>query len=83
VSQHWNGRATSSLPFLAPNLNCSYSYWLVGQYQQFAGYEKARQGNVYFAGEHTSVDFQGYMEGGASEGMRAGREVLAALGVHA
>ena len=83
VSRHWNGRATSSLPFLAPNLNCSYSYWLVGQYQQFAGYEKAPQGNVYFTGEHTSVDFQGYMEGGASEGVRAGREVLAALGVHA
>jgi len=82
ISRHWTGRATASLPWLAPNLLCSYSYWLVGQYQQFAGYEKAPQGNVYFAGEHTSVDFQGYMEGGASEGVRAGREVLAALGVH-
>jgi monoamine oxidase len=78
----WRGLATSSLPHLAPNLNCSYSYWAVGQYQLFSGYEKARQGNVFFAGEHTSQDFQGYMEGGASEGIRAGTEVLIALGYH-
>jgi monoamine oxidase len=82
ITGAWNGLATSSLPFLAPNLNCSYSYWLVGQYQQFAGYEKARQGNVFFTGEHTSQDFQGFMEGGASEGIRAGNEVLNALGLH-
>jgi monoamine oxidase len=78
----WSGLATSSLPHLAPNLNCSYSYWAVGQYQLFSGYEKAPQGNVFFTGEHTSQDFQGYMEGGASEGIRAGTEVLRALGYH-
>ena len=78
----WNGRATSSLPFLAPNLNCSYSYWQPGQYSQFAGYERAPQGNVFFTGEHTSIDYQGFMEGGASEGVRAGQEVLTAMGLH-
>jgi monoamine oxidase len=83
LSQKWNGLATSSLPFLAPNLKCSYSYWQVGQYTQFSGYEKARQGNVFFTGEHTSQDFQGFMEGGASEGIRAADEVLGALGIHA
>jgi monoamine oxidase len=31
------------------------------------------------AGEHRSQDFQRYMEGGASEGVRAGQEVLAEL----
>ena len=30
-----------------------------------------------FAGEHTSLDFQGFMEGGAAEGIRAAKEVLA------
>jgi len=83
LSTKWNGRATSSLPFLAPNLNCSYSYWQPGQYTQFAGYERAPQRNVFFTGEHTSVDFQGFMEGGAAEGVRAGQEVLAAMGLHA
>ena len=33
-------------------------------------------GNVHFAGEHCSQDFQGYMEGGASEGVRAGGDIL-------
>ena len=35
---------------------------------------------MFFAGEHTSIDFQGFMEGGASEGVRAANEVLLALG---
>ena len=82
LSPHWNGRATSSLPHLAPNLLCSYSFWQVGQCQQFAGYERVPQGNVFFAGEHTSIDFQGFMEGGAGEGVRAAREVLTAMGRH-
>ena len=81
LAQRWNKKATSSLPHLDPNLKLSYSYWKVGQYTTIAGYEKAPQGNVFFAGEHTSVDFQGFMEGGASEGIRAANEALAALGV--
>ena len=75
----WNGRAASSLPALDPNLGASYSYWRVGQYTAFAGYERVRQGNVFFAGEHTSLEYQGYMEGGATEGARAAREILAQL----
>jgi monoamine oxidase len=77
----WNGRAASSLPALDPNMGGSYSYWRVGQYTDFAGYEKVRQGNVFFAGEHCSTDFQGYMEGGASEGARAAKEILDQLRV--
>jgi monoamine oxidase len=72
----WNGRAASSLPALDPNLGASYSYWRVGQYTSFAGYEKAPQGNVFFAGEHCSGDYQGFMEGGAAEGARAAKEIL-------
>jgi monoamine oxidase len=75
----WNGQATLSLPHLDPNFNCSYSFWRVGQYSTIGGYEGRRQGNVHFAGEHTSVDFQGWMEGGANSGMRAAAEILADL----
>jgi monoamine oxidase len=77
----WNGKATQSLPHLSPVFNCAYSYWRVGQYQRFAGYEAVRQQNVFFAGEHTSVDFQGYMEGAAMEGARAAQEILGQLGL--
>jgi monoamine oxidase len=77
ITQQWNGKASLSTPFLDPLLKCSYSYWRIGQYTAFSGYEGAQQGNIHFAGEHCSTDFQGYMEGGAEEGARAAREVLA------
>jgi monoamine oxidase len=80
ITARWNGKATLSNPTLDPNLLCSYSYWKVGQYHAFGGYEGARQGNVHFAGEHCSQDFQGFMEGGASEGARAAGEIVADLG---
>jgi monoamine oxidase len=79
ITKQWNGKAMLSTPFTDPNFLCSYSYWRVGQYTAFSGYEKARQGNIHFAGEHCSQDFQGFMEGGASEGVRAAYEVLADL----
>jgi monoamine oxidase len=81
ISRHWNGRATLDVPLSDPFLLGSYSYWKVGQYTLFSGYEKARQpdpltGKCHFAGEHCSQDFQGFMEGGASEGYRAATEIL-------
>ena len=79
ITAQWNGKATLSVPMLDPNLLASYAYYRVGQYTAFGGYEKVRQGNVHFAGEHTSQDFQGYMEGGATEGVRAAQEILADL----
>jgi monoamine oxidase len=79
LSHHWTGRASLSVPALDPNLNTSYSYWKVGQYHTFSGYEGKRQGNILFAGEHCSQDFQGFMEGGAAEGARAAGEILADL----
>jgi monoamine oxidase len=79
ITKRWNGKAMLSTPFTDPNFLCSYSYWKPGQYTGFSGYEKARQGNIHFAGEHCSQDFQGFMEGGASEGVRAANEVLGDL----
>ena len=79
ITKQWTGKATLSAPFLDPLLNCSYSYWKPGQYVGFSGYEGVAQRNIHFAGEHCSQDFQGYMEGGASEGVRAAGEILALL----
>ena len=77
----WNGKATLSDWALNPNSYGAYSYWPTGYCQNYAGYEGVRQGNVHFAGEHCSLDFQGYMEGGAAEGQRAASEILGDLGV--
>jgi monoamine oxidase len=81
ITKQWNGRATLDVPLSNPFLLGSYSYWKVGQYTQFSGYEKARQpdlvtGKCHFAGEHCSLNFQGFMEGGAGEGARAANEIL-------
>ncbi len=71
----YEGRATQSLPHKSPFFRSSYAYYEPGQYTSFAGHEAAAQGRVFFCGEHTSIDFQGFMEGGASEGRRAAREL--------
>jgi len=81
ITAQWNGKAMLSTPFTDPNLLLSYAYWRVGQYTAFSGYEGVRQGNIHFAGEHCSTDFQGYMEGGAEEGKRAAKEILSDLGI--
>ncbi|TKC92999.1 flavin monoamine oxidase family protein [Polyangium fumosum] len=75
----WNGRATQSMPHLNPLYEASYSYYRVGQRVLFGGHEAARQGGVLFCGEHTSLDFQGHMEGAASQGARAAEELARLL----
>jgi monoamine oxidase len=79
ITAQWNGKAMLSTPVTDPNFLCSYSYWKPGQYTGFSGYEGMRQGNIHFAGEHCSINFQGFMEGGAQEGQRAATEILSDL----
>jgi monoamine oxidase len=75
LTRHYCGKATESIPHLSPFYRNSYAYYRTGQYLDFAGYEKVAQGGVLFCGEHTSQDYQGFMEGGASEGKRAARQL--------
>jgi monoamine oxidase len=81
LGAQWNGRATLAAWHVNPYSYGAYSYWPRGYCQNYAGYEGVRQGNVHFAGEHCSIDYQGYMEGGAIEGQRAGAEVLGDYGL--
>lgn len=80
AASEYNGLATESVPHKSPLLKASYAYYKVGQYIQFGGYEGVRQGGVLFCGEHTSQDFQGFMEGGASEGVRAAHDLIKLIG---
>jgi monoamine oxidase len=79
VADHWTGRATVDFWTAYPWTKGSYSYWKVGQYTKFSGMEKERQGNCHFAGEHTSQDFQGYLNGAVESGERAVDEILGDL----
>ncbi len=56
-----------------PFVKGSYSCWKVGQYTSIAGAEFEPAGRLFFAGEHTSINYQGYMNGGAETGRRAAR----------
>ncbi|HEX4951332.1 MAG TPA: FAD-dependent oxidoreductase [Blastocatellia bacterium] len=79
LGQHYNGKVTVDYWPGNPLTRGSYSFWKVGQYTQFAGVEGEPEGNCLFAGEHTSVDFQGYMNGAVETGERAAKEVIASL----
>ncbi|MCC5614366.1 FAD-dependent oxidoreductase [Nostoc sp. CHAB 5836] len=58
----------------------SYTCYLVGQWTSIAGVEQQRVGNLFFAGEHCSLSYQGYMEGGCRTGEVAARTILKDLG---
>jgi len=78
ISSRWSGTATFDDWQTNPWTLGSYSHWRVGQYTTFAGAEREPSGACYFAGEHTSVDFQGYLNGAVETGERAASELLAA-----
>jgi len=56
----------------------SYACYAPGQWAYY-GVEGEREGRLHFCGEHTSLDFQGYMEGAAETGLRAAMDVANAL----
>jgi monoamine oxidase len=80
ITPHWNGRATVDFWPDYEWTRGSYSYWKVGQYTSFAGIEGRQEGNAHFCGEHTSIDFQGYLNGAVETGERAAAEVIRDLG---
>jgi monoamine oxidase len=61
---------------LDPAVRCSYPYCRVGQVHRFAGTERKPAGAIHFAGDHCSVDYQGFMESAVGEGYRAASAIL-------
>ena len=53
----------------------SYPYWRVGQMTGFSGVEGLREGNIHFAGDATTWDFLGFMEGAVLSGERVAAEI--------
>jgi monoamine oxidase len=77
ITQAYNGRATVDFWTTYKWTKGSYSYYKVGQYQRFGAAESdIANGNCHFCGEHTTQDFQGYLNGAVFTGMRAASEVL-------
>lgn len=76
ATKQWNGNATRDYWTGNQWTRGSYAYWKVGQYTRFSGAEKEPSGNCHFAGEHTSQDNQGYLQGAIETGARAAQEIL-------
>jgi monoamine oxidase len=62
-----------------PWTKASYSCYRPGQWTTIAGAESLPVGNLFFAGEHCSYDFQGYMNGAAQSGADTARAIMAAV----
>jgi monoamine oxidase len=77
ISADFNGRAWLDQWAADPWSRGSYAAFLPGQVTGFLGAIARAEGGVHFAGEHTSVAYQGFLEGAVVSGERCAREVLA------
>jgi monoamine oxidase len=65
---------------LDPWVRGAYSYYAVGQAASYGELAGAREGNIHFAGEHTSIANEGFLDGAVETGERAAQQVLRRLG---
>jgi monoamine oxidase len=63
-----------------PWVRGSYASYLPGQWTAIRGAEGEPVGHLHFAGEHCSLDAQGFMEGGCETGEAAALSILESLG---
>lgn len=62
-----------------PFTKAGYTSFKKGQYSTIVGWEAEPVGNIYFAGEHVSGEFQGFMNGAAQTGRIAATAVSAKI----
>lgn len=75
----YNGRAKRMHWPEYPYTKGSYACYTVGQYTSIRGAEIKPVGNFYFAGEHCSSYYQGFMNGAAETGRMAAQNILQAV----
>jgi len=75
VRQAYNGKTHYAWSAGDPHTGGAYSYLKTGQYTAFNGIQGRRHGNLHFAGEHTSLNFEGYIEGALRSGYRCAAEI--------
>jgi monoamine oxidase len=79
TSAAFTGRAYEDHWALDPWVKGAYSFYAVGQAATYGALAGAREGSIYFAGEHTSIENQGFLDGAVESGERAARELFKAL----
>jgi monoamine oxidase len=79
TSAAYTGRAYEDHWALDPWVHGAYSYARVGQAATFGHLAGLAEGPYHFAGEHTSVQHQGFLDGAVETGERAARQLLRAI----
>jgi monoamine oxidase len=79
IAAQFNDKAERFFWPTHPFTRASYACYRPGQWTTIANAESRPVGNLFFAGEHCSYDFQGFMNGGAETGKLAAAEIRKAL----
>jgi monoamine oxidase len=79
LSQVLNGKVHREHWPSDPWIRGSYACYSPGYYTRLLGAFLRPVGNVYFAGEHLSQEFQGYMNGGAETGRKVAEKMIRRL----
>lgn len=79
VTAQWLGTALRAYWPSNPFVLASYAGYYPGQWTSIRGAEPQTVDRIYFAGEHTSLDWQGYMNGGAESGRVAAQKLIRRL----
>jgi monoamine oxidase len=77
ISAAYCGKAYYAWSSGDPHILGAYSYLKVGQYTAFNGIQGRPYGSLHFAGEQTSINWIGYIEGGLRSGYRCAEEITA------
>ena len=70
-----NGLAYANFGVNDPHILGAWSNYLIDQYTLCSGVEPLAEGGIHFRGEHTSLNHQGFMEGGATSGERVAGQI--------
>ena len=76
TTRAYTGRAYEDHWALDPWVRGAYSYYRVGQANTYGQLAGAREGRFLFAGEHTSINNIGFLDGAVETGERAARQLL-------
>lgn len=76
IADMQDGRSLRAIWAAEPYALGSYSCYRPGQWTAIAGVEIERVGNLWFAGEHCSLESQGYMNGAVETAEIAARSIL-------
>ncbi len=77
----YTGRAYEDHWARDPWVHGAYSYYRVGQAASYGDLAGAADGRFLFAGEHTSTDNIGFLDGAVETGERAARQLFGRIGL--